>query len=506
MPPRPSREPAAAAASKAGAASALHGPAAVTLLLGALTVWRVLALAALDINISFDEAQYWLWAQEPAFGYFSKPPMVAWAIAATTAVCGDGEVCIKLGSALAHFGAALALYHVGRVLFDARVGFWSALAYGLMPGVSFSSLVITTDPFLLLFWALALLMLVRVRAGGGIGAWLLLGLFVGLGLMSKYAMVFFIGSLAVALAWVPSLRAQARRPGPWLALLVAAACYAPNLWWNWSNDFVSYAHTQANANLGGDLFNPGELGAFLGSQFGVFGPIFFAVLLWIVLRRWRPTVADERFRLLIAFTLPVLAVMTVESLLSRANANWAATAYVAGSVLVTAWLLERDRLRLFKTAIALHLAIIFVLHNFTVLAPLAGIEPGSKLDPLKRVRGWDAMGESVAGLRAQAPDARLLFDDRKTMATLVYYVRPHPFAARMWNPDGVVENHYELEMALAEGDAGPFLYVTRHTDPAAVTGRFATAEQVSVLRVTLSADEALTLHVWRLDGFEGYGS
>ncbi|MCA1939748.1 MAG: glycosyltransferase family 39 protein [Caenispirillum bisanense] len=491
-----------------GPGSALTGPVPVVLLLGALTVWRVMALSALGINVSFDEAQYWLWAQDPAFGYFSKPPMVAWAIAATTAVCGDGEVCVKLGSSLAHFGAALALYHVGWRLFDRRIGFWSALAYALMPGVSFSSLVITTDPFLLLFWALALLMLVRVREGAGLAAWLGLGLFVGLGLLSKYAMVFFVVSLALSLAWVPSLRGEPRKAGPWLALVVAALCYAPNLWWNWSNDFVSYAHTQANANLGGDLFNPDQLAEFVGSQFGVFGPIFFAVLLWIVIARWRPTVGDERYRLLIAFALPVLAVMTVESLLSRANANWAATAYVAASVLVTAWLLERDRTRLFKAAVALHLVVIFVLHNFTLLAPLAGIEPGSKLDPLKRVRGWDVMGDSIAGLRAQAPDARLLFDDRKTMATLVYYVRPHPFAARMWNPGGAIENHYELEMALGDADvgAGPFLYVTRAEDQAAVTGRFDTAERVAVLRVSLSEDAALTLNVWRLDGFQGYGS
>lgn len=484
----------------------LFGPLAVTLLLGALTVWRVLSIAALGIDLSFDEAQYWLWAQQPAFGYFSKPPMVAWSIAATTAVCGDGEVCVKAGSALAHFGAALAVYHVGRRLFDARIGFWSALAYALMPGVSFSALVITTDPFLLLFWALALLALVRVRDGGGLAWWLALGLFVGLGLLAKYAMLFFVISLVLALAWVPSLRPQARTIGPWAALVVAALCYAPNLWWNWSNDFVSYAHTKANANLGGDLFQPGELAEFVGSQFGVFGPIFFAVLLWIVIARWRATVTDERFRLLLAFTLPVLAVMTFESLLSRANANWAATAYVGGSLLVTAWLLTRQRVRLFKAAIVLHLAVIFVLHNFSLAAPLVGIEPGGRLDPLKRVRGWDAMGENIATLAAGQPDARLLFDDRKTMATLVYYVRPHPFDARMWNPDGIIENHYELEMALEAGDRGPFLYVTRLDAPDHVVDRFADARQVAVLRVSLTTDAALTLHVWRLDGFEGYGS
>ncbi|WP_404381378.1 ArnT family glycosyltransferase [Caenispirillum salinarum] len=488
--------------------AALFGPTVVTLLLGAITVWRVMALAALDINLSFDEAQYWLWAQNPDFGYFSKPPMVAWAIAATTAVCGDGEVCVKLGAPLAHFGTALALYHVGRRLFDDdRIGFWAALGYVLMPGVSFSSLVITTDPFLLLFWALALLALVRVMEAPeqSLPWWLALGVFVGLGMMSKYAMLFFVASMAISMAWVPALRGEARKAGPWLALLVAAALYAPNVWWNWSNDFVSYAHTQSNANLGNELFNLDELGEFLGSQFGVFGPVFFGVLLWVVFARWRSAAADPRFRLLLAFTLPVLAFMTFQGLLSRANANWAATAYVAGSVLVPAWLLTREKAWLLKTGVAIHLAAALVLYNFGVLAPLAGIEPGDKMDPMKRVRGWDALGQSLSDLRLAAPDARLLFDERKAMATLVYYVRPYPFQAKMWAPYDYPGNHYQLEMPLESGDEGPFLYVTEQDNPAHITGRFAQAEQVSVLRVALSEDYAVRLNVWRLDGFKGYG-
>lgn len=487
--------------------AALFSPTVVTLLLGAITVWRVMALAALDINLSFDEAQYWLWAQNPDFGYFSKPPMVAWAIAATTAVCGDGEVCVKLGAPLAHFGTALVLYHVARSLFsDDRVGFWAAIGYMLMPGVSFSSLVITTDPFLLFFWALGLLAVVRIMQtpDRAFRWWLAVGVFVGLGMMSKYAMLFFVASLAIAMVWVPALRGQARTAGPWVAALVAAAFYAPNVWWNWSNDFVSYAHTQDNANLGGNLFNIDELFEFLGSQFGVFGPVFFGVLLWIVVARWRKTAVDPRFRLLLAFTLPVLAVMTTQGLLSRANANWAATAYVAGSVLVPAWLLTREKGWLLKVGVGIHVAAALVLYNFGALAPMVGIEKGSKLDPLKRVRGWDTIGRSLAEMRQNAPDARLLFDERKAMATLVYYVRPYPFDALMWAPYDYPGNHYQLEMALEPGDAGPFLYATQFDDVTHITSHFDEAEQVSVLRVAVSEEYAVRLNVWRLDGFKGY--
>ena len=41
-------------------------------LLAALLVLRLVALALNGTDL-FDEAQYWSWSLEPAFGYYSKP-------------------------------------------------------------------------------------------------------------------------------------------------------------------------------------------------------------------------------------------------------------------------------------------------------------------------------------------------------------------------------------------------------------------------------------------------
>ena len=48
----------------------------------------------------------------------------------------------------------------------------------------------------------------------------------------------------------------------------------------------------------------------------------------------------EPDRLLLAFALPVLAAITVQALLSRAHANWAAVSYVSATVLLAAILLR----------------------------------------------------------------------------------------------------------------------------------------------------------------------
>lgn len=80
-----------------------------------------------------------------------------------------------------------------------------------MPAVSLSALIISTDPPLLLFWALALHAILRgVRPGGGLGWWAAAGLWAGLGLLSKYAMGYFL--LSAAIGW-PSRRPSARCSG-----------------------------------------------------------------------------------------------------------------------------------------------------------------------------------------------------------------------------------------------------------------------------------------------------
>ncbi|CAA7611657.1 glycosyltransferase family 39 protein [Magnetospirillum sp. UT-4] len=469
-----------------------------------VTLWRLALLAFDPPNLSFDEAQYWAWAQTLQLGYYSKPPLVAWVIAATTAMFGDGEGAVKLGSALAHLGTALVLVSLGRRLFGGSAGAWAGAAWISLPAVSLSSLVITTDPFLLLAWAAALLFLVEAeRAGPGPNRWwVLLGLAFGIGLLAKYAMAFFVLSLAVWLAWDREARRLLRGGGPWLALGLGLLVYAPNGLWNAANGFVSYAHTRDNANLGGSLFHPDKLAEFVLGQAAVFGPILIAVLAAALVPAFRAG-ADRRVRLLAAFALPVLAVMTAESLLSRANANWTAPAYVAATLLVSAWLAARAP-RLAALSVALHLAAAGLVVNLDALRPVLGLPDSARWDIEKRIKGWDEVGRQVSAILAAHPGARLLADERKVLATLTYYVRPHPFDAVKWNPTGAVRDHFDQTTRLEAGAAETIFVTEDSLLPGDLPRRFATVEKLADIHVPIHADYARDLTVWRLAGFKGY--
>ena len=87
----------------------------------AITTLRLLWLALQPADLFPDEAQYWVWSQQLALGYYSKPPLVAWLIAGTTGLFGDSELAVRLSAPLLHAGAAFFVYGIGARLYDRRV-------------------------------------------------------------------------------------------------------------------------------------------------------------------------------------------------------------------------------------------------------------------------------------------------------------------------------------------------------------------------------------------------
>jgi 4-amino-4-deoxy-L-arabinose transferase-like glycosyltransferase len=72
-------------------------------ILVALTLVRLIALRLSNVDLFFDESQYWSWSRHLAFGYFSKPPLLAWLIAAAELVCGSAEACVRAPAPLLYF-------------------------------------------------------------------------------------------------------------------------------------------------------------------------------------------------------------------------------------------------------------------------------------------------------------------------------------------------------------------------------------------------------------------
>src|SRR4051794_35059566 len=147
--------------------------------------------------------------------------------------------------------------------YNRRTGFWAALAYATLPGVSLSAFLISTDAVLLPCWAAALYAFIRAREPGSRGWWVVVGIAAGLGFLAKYAMAYWVLS---ALAYLLLVRGERRHLQGFLAATgLALLIWLPNLWWNWSHGFVSFLHVRANAAIAGPALHPNALFEFFAS-------------------------------------------------------------------------------------------------------------------------------------------------------------------------------------------------------------------------------------------------
>lgn len=471
--------------------------------LAALLCARLVALYVNATDLFFDEAQYWAWSEAPALGYYSKPPLIAWIIGAATTACGNGELCVRLPSPLLHTATALAVFWLGRRIYDTRVGALSALAFATLPGVSLSAGIISTDVPLLLCWALALAGFWALISTDRVWPALLMGVTFGAGLNAKYAMIWFVVCIAVYLLVAPERRGILRDWRLYLALAIGAAMIAPNLLWNYANSFATFSHTADNANWGGSMLHPNKALEFFGAQFGVFGPILFGALLVIAWRARKG--AADRERLLLSFSLPIIGFIVVQAFLSRAHANWAAPAYVAATVLVIATMVRDGAWGWMKASFAINIAVLALLAVGTATAGRVALP--LKTDPFARTLGWSGVADATRAELAIAagkgtPFAAVLSDDRAMTAELLYYLRDEPTPILAWRV-GAPHDHFEMTRPFTASTPAPVLLVRIGEHPGAVAGSFASVEKIADRTLPAGENAARRVSFYSLSGYKG---
>lgn len=483
----------------------------VALLIGLVVAIRIAVMIATPLEIGPDEAQYWRWSRTLDFGYYSKPPLIAWVIAASTAVFGDGEWAIRLFSPILHGVAAFFLFLLGRQAFDARIGAWSAAIYLLMPGIWLSSTIMSTDAVLLPFWAMALYFLWRFRDSPTLANAVLAGAAIGLSMLGKYAALYlYVGAGLTALI-DKDMRKAALSPAGAVLIIASLVVLGPNLWWNFANDFATVSHTADNANLGEAGFDPLHIFDYLADQAAVFGPVTLLVLLagfgLVVGRKDKPTTTRELW--LLAFIVPPLVVIMGQEMMSRAHANWAATAYPAACVLVASWVGsafggETSRFKVspvLKAGIALNVLIGTVFTVFWIAPQLADATRMST--SMKQVRGWK---ETVAQLDTRAAElgaSAIVVDDRELWHGLDYYGRNHEHVPyRVWQRGDHPRSHAEEEGGIRSGDDTKALIASGATSQRAMIRQdFQSIEEVGYITIPLGPTRERKLKLFLASGY-----
>src|ERR1035437_361586 len=391
-------------------------------------------IASGTIQLGEDEAYQWLWSKHLALSYYSKPPLIAYTQFLGTSLWGDTAFGIRFFSPVIAAVLSLLLLRFFAREVNARAGFFLSLIISATPLLSAGAVLMTIDPLSVLFWTAAMLAGWRaVQDKAGTREWLWVGLWMGLGVLSKYTELFQLLCWAVFFALWPAARQHLRRPGPYLAVLVNLLCAVPVLIWNAQHGWITYFHVASDAGVG----KPWEptlkhLGDFLGSELGLLNPIFFVATVWAAIAFWRRGRHNPRLVYFFSMGAPLFLAYLLHSFRSRVLPNWIAPSVLPLFYLMviywdTKWRLGALRIKPWLAAgIGLGLFASVLGHDTDLIHKLTGSRLPVNQDPLHRVRGWSDVarvaGEARQELLAEGKPVFIIADTYQTVGVISFYL------------------------------------------------------------------------------------
>jgi 4-amino-4-deoxy-L-arabinose transferase-like glycosyltransferase len=388
------------------------------------------------VELAPDEAYYWYWSKHLDLSYSDHPPMVAYIMAFFTGIGGNTEFFVRLGGIVFSTIALVLLYQTCITLFpNKKVMAWELLfLFNITLLFAAGSIIQTPDTPMLVFWAAAIFFGSKIVMKESPGYWYLLGIALGLGLLSKYTMILFVPCMFLFILCSPAHRFWLKRKEPYLALLIAFILFSPVIFWNWQHHWISFLY-QLQQGLSPkrreilQIFL--KILEYLGGQAGVITPLlFFAFVIYSIKGFIISLQQDKKEYLYLALlSLPIILFFALTTALGKvAEANWPAPAYIAGGVLMIhvyhEYFKSRKGHRYFiysGVVLAMILNIIVHVHLITPFIPIA-----PNLDPTQQFHGWRALGVEINKYIDNNPgkDGYFLLGDKgTTIAEAVFYTQ-----------------------------------------------------------------------------------
>jgi len=304
-----------------------------------LLLYLLVGLLALNLiqayftELIFDEAYYWHFAKELAWGYFDHPPMVAW-ITWLGGLFFDGELGVRLTSCLMSVGTMILLWFL---VDDQRKNefvphfFVLIFSMTLMHAFGFFSL---PDTPLLFFTALFLWVYKKFLKKNSLARALILGIVMACLMYSKYHAI-----LVIVFVLLSNLKLLTNRYA-WIAVACALFFYIPHFFWLFESDFVGVKYHLFERPSYGYDFNENTL-AFLLNLLAVFGFTFPFIYYSLIKTKSH----DKFIRALIFISYGVILFFFVSSFTRLVQAQWLVVISIPMAILAFNFMLNNDVVR-----------------------------------------------------------------------------------------------------------------------------------------------------------------
>lgn len=237
-----------------------------------------------------DELQFLSDAHHLDWGFVSYPPFTPFIERIGLSLFGLSLVGLRLFSVIAQ---AIVIFACGMMARDLGGGRLAQVAAAVSVGLSgvpmFEATEFQYTSFSLLWWVLVTWFTIRLLKSENPRWWLAIGAVIGLELLTKYSVIFFIAGLLAGLA-LTSARRYFLNKWFWAGLALALLIFSPNIVWLIHHDFISYRFLQhIHARDVGEGRAEGFLkGQFLSNANLVAAPLWIAGLIaFFANRRYR---------------------------------------------------------------------------------------------------------------------------------------------------------------------------------------------------------------------------
>lgn len=377
-------------------------------------------IASGKIGLQEDEAYNWVWSKHLALSYISKPLMIALTQFAGTHLWGDTTFGVRFFSPI--IGAIISvvlLRFMARVV-NTRAAFWLSVVVPTTPLLGVGSILMTVDPLSVLFWTLAMTAGWRaVQDDAKTGDWLWVGLWMGLGFLSKYTAPFLLLCWAVFFVLWPPARRQMRRPGPYLALLITLTCAAPVVIWNAQHGWITVFNVARTGNLDKsrsqllETFTPSHVWMafhkytleFLGAEAGLQNPFYFLPVIWAAIVFWKRRRDNPLPVYFFSMGAPVFLFYLLLTFHTRDYPNWIVPSILPLFCLATVYWDGQWRAGfraiqywLYSGLILGGLAVV-LLRDGDLITRLTGCHLPPRLNVWTRLEGWPETAQAVEAAR-----------------------------------------------------------------------------------------------------------
>lgn len=401
-----------------------------------------------QIGLGPDEAQYWTWSQALDWGYYSKPPGIAWQIAAGTQLFGNTVLGVRFFSILMAFALSIVTYALAaacRCL--PKTCFWAGVAMALSPLGLLNSYLAITDVGLVVFWGIACAIIASALATNRIPKFYLLGFVILLGALFKWPIYFFWVFVVGLCYWHRDWLNRKLIVGIGISLLGLL----PSIIWNSSHQWATFRHVGSTMAGGSgnasQVAMKGNFFEFMGAQVLLVSPIFFVLLVLALVRILKKDNRPNEALLFSGITCLIpLVGFSLYSLFYKTQGNWCDYIYPGGFVLMAWYACEQMKrgTRWLYGGAALSLGLTVLVFNL----PLP-----YKMNPFKSNLGWPELA-SALGKQGYDSQEHFLFSDRYQTSSLLSFYANKQKRAYFLNLNGIRLNQFSFWPSLADEQQG----------------------------------------------------